>query len=99
MKELRTRSDAIEFLLAEGFHAFARDWSLGESIGVAAEPFEHQGITAWRRMVYIAPRNDGWEVYDLSKPGQLPAPAASLEHACRAAVVALQAQARSHGRE
>ncbi|GMV32119.1 MAG: hypothetical protein AMXMBFR59_42440 [Rhodanobacteraceae bacterium] len=90
--DIRNRADAIAFLMAQGFHAFARDWALGESIGVAAEPFEAAGIRGWRRIVYIAPAGETWEVHDLSGQADRRILAASLEAACQEVVRVLQAQ-------
>lgn len=89
--ELDNLSDALEFLREKGFHAFTRKWALGETIGVAAEPFEHGAIRGWGRMVYIAPAEDGWSVHDLRMPGEPPAPSRSLQQACSMAISALQA--------
>jgi hypothetical protein len=89
--QIHNRADAVAYLTAEGFHAFARDWVLGETIGVAAEPFEAGGIQAWRRIVYIAPTGGGWEVHDLSRQADPPTSAVSLEAACHQAINALRA--------
>jgi hypothetical protein len=35
---VRDREEAIRWLVARGYRAFARDWALGESIGVSHLP-------------------------------------------------------------
>ena len=88
--EMQTASEAIEFLRAAGFHAFERDWVIGKSIGVAADPSEDGGIQGWRRMVYIARTDAGWVLHNLRTTGDRPTLVGSLEQACRQAIGALQ---------
>lgn len=90
--EMRTRPEAIDFLSAQGFHAFERDWVMGQTIGVAAESFEHNGITMWRRMIYIAPTDTGWKLEFLSTRRQFEAATETetLLQACELAANALR---------
>src|SRR5262245_22408059 len=88
---MQTPSEAIEYLQAAGFHAFEREWAIGKSIGVAADPSEHGGIRAWRRMVYIAPTDAEWVLHNLRATGDHSTLVGSLEQACRQAIGALQA--------
>jgi hypothetical protein len=90
LSELQTPSEAIEFLKAAGFHAFEREWSIGKSIGVAADPSEHGGIQMWGRMVYIAPTDVGWVLHNLRTTADGPTLVGSLEQACQQAIHALQ---------
>ena len=89
--ELRTPVEAIAFLQAAGFHAFEREWVIGKSIGVAADPSEHSGIQTWRRMVYIAPTDEGWVLHNLRTTGDGPILVGSLGQACIQAIAALEA--------
>jgi hypothetical protein len=56
----------VAFLSARGFHAFERDWVMGETIGVASELSQTaHGITLHSRIVYIARQPNGWIVAEL----------------------------------
>lgn len=88
--QLETREDAIRFLRAAGFHAFARDWSLGESIGVASHPSDSEELVVWERMLYIAPEPGGWALYDLRRPAVFPGELLPLRDACELAITALK---------
>jgi hypothetical protein len=88
---MKTASQAIEFFQAAGFHAFEREWVIGKSIGVAADPSEHHGIQLWRRLVYIASTNDGWVLHNPRTPAEGPLLVGSLEQACHEAIAALNA--------
>ena len=58
-----TKTEAVASLRAHGFHAFEREWTLGETIGVASEPdAAHDGITVHGRVLYLVRRNDLWFV-------------------------------------
>jgi hypothetical protein len=48
-----TKAEAVAYLTSREFHAFERDWAMGETIGVAAGPTEHGGITVYRYIVYL----------------------------------------------
>jgi hypothetical protein len=87
--DLATQTEALEFLRGHGFHAFTREWALGSTIGVAADPCEDGGIQGWAHMVYIAAGEGGWVVHDLAQSATLPIPATSLGHACSLAIHAL----------
>ena len=89
--EIQTASEAIRFLQAAGFHVFEREWAIGKSIGIAADPSEDRGIQAWRRMVYIVPTEAGWVLHNLRTTGDHPTLVGSLEQACRHAIRALEA--------
>ena len=57
---------ALVFLRAHGLHAFERDWALGETIGVAAEPEPTElGITGYHRLEYLVHEAGGWIVDEL----------------------------------
>ncbi|HEY4179007.1 MAG TPA: hypothetical protein VGM90_19305 [Kofleriaceae bacterium] len=60
------RAEAIEQLCAKGYHAKARDWSLGESILVPlGEPHVADGITTYARVLYLYPLDAGaWGLLD-----------------------------------
>lgn len=85
-----TREDAVAFLRASGFHAFARDWAMGETIGVASKPTTSEGIEVWQRMVYIAAEQGGWVLHNLRRPGASPSPVVPLGEACQLAIRALE---------
>jgi hypothetical protein len=40
MGKASDESGAVAYLKSRGFHAFERDWAMGETIGVAAGPIE-----------------------------------------------------------
>lgn len=64
------RSAAIEALRNEGFHAFERTWSLGDSIGVGSLPTSDGKVTGYRLMMYLYPLNDQhWNIANLNEPG------------------------------
>ena len=84
-----TKAEAVAFLNARGFHAFEREWVMGETIGVASEPSgTAQGITMYARIVYIARRPNGWVVEELDAvpSSRSTAEPMSLEAACAEAV-------------
>lgn len=89
--ELHTTSEAIDFFRASGFHAFEREWAIGKSIGIAADPSEHSGIRVWRRMVYIAPTDDGWVVHSLRTMADGPSLVGTLTQASLQAIAELRA--------
>lgn len=88
--EIQPPSEAIRFLKAAGFHAFEREWAIGKSIGVTADPLDHGAIQGWRRMVYIAPTDSGWVLQNLRTTGDRPSLVGSLEQACHQTISALQ---------
>jgi hypothetical protein len=84
-----TKAEAVAFLRARSFHAFEREWAMGETIGVASEPDEtDQGITVYARIVYIARQANGWVVEELGAMSSTRATTEpkSLEAACAEAV-------------
>lgn len=84
-----TKDEAVAFLRARGFHAFEREWAMGETIGVASEPNgTAQGITVYARIVYIARQPNGWvvEELDATPSAHRTAEPKSLEAACADAV-------------
>jgi hypothetical protein len=89
--ELHTTSEAIDFFRASGFHAFEREWAIGKSIGIAADPSEQGGIQVWRRMVYIAPTDHGWVLHNLHTMADGPALVGTLTQASHEAIAALRA--------
>ena len=89
--ELQTPSEAIEFFRASGFHAFEREWAIGKSIGIAADPSEHNGIQVWRCMVYIALTEQGWVLHNLRTTADGPALVGTLTQASHQAIAALRA--------
>ena len=79
-----TKAEAIAHMKDRGLHAFERDWVIGQTIGVAVDAEAICGITAFRRLAYIAKREAGWIVEEVgvmpaddSKPEVM-----SLEAAC-----------------
>jgi hypothetical protein len=88
--ELQTPSEAIDFLRASGFHAFEREWVIGKSIGIAADPSEHGGIQGWRRLVYIARTEQGWVLHNLRTTADGPALVGTLTQATHQAIAALR---------
>jgi len=63
------RSAAIEALRSEGFHAFERTWSLGDSIGVGSLPTSDGKVIGYRLMMYLYPVNDRhWNIANLNEP-------------------------------
>ena len=54
LEDQETREQAVSFLRERGFHAFIRDWTMGQTIGVASHPLRHHEIEGWERMVYVA---------------------------------------------
>ena len=87
---LETRDDAVAFLRASGFHAFVRDWAMGETIGVASHPVTSEGIEVWQRIVYIAAEPGGWVLHNARRPGLPPTHVVSLREACELAMSALE---------
>lgn len=62
MKQIKDRADAVAYLLSQGVFAMERDWVLGETIAVAAEP--DNGIlsehSSFNKALYIYPRSCYW---------------------------------------
>lgn len=90
--EIRSRTEAVSFLRKRGYHAFERDWSLGETIGVAAEPSMAGTIEVWKRVVYLAPSPKGWVLYNLMHPPVSTSEPVSLHQACLLAIHTLAAE-------
>jgi hypothetical protein len=68
---MNTREEAIDWLTAQHYVAFARDWALGKSIGVAKRQFEVQpGIWAFEpACIFLYPIEDGrWAVVPPTAP-------------------------------
>ena len=64
------RQQAIEALRSEGFIVTQRQWSLGDSICVAALPVPDSDIRAYRVMIFLYPERGGWQVLN---PATVPA--------------------------
>jgi len=63
-----TKTEVVASLRAQGFHAFERDWALGETIGVASDPSVGSGgITVYRRIVYIVRQGHDWVIEEISR--------------------------------
>jgi hypothetical protein len=81
-----TKAEAVAYLTSRGFHVFERDWAMGETIGVAADPATGGDITAYRYLVYLVRRGEGWIVEQLNPlntdPQQQVVNVVTLEHAC-----------------
>ncbi len=54
---MKTRTEAVAFLRNAGFDAAKRDWAMGETIVVPAEPDAepNTGIVVYRRVIYLVP--------------------------------------------
>tara|TARA_B100000614_G_C14160895_1_gene332645 strand:- start:3 stop:308 length:306 start_codon:yes stop_codon:yes gene_type:complete len=65
-QEIEDRDDAVEYLQRKGFHAFKRDWIMGETVGVAAglQPENNSGIKCWDHCIYIYKCGDQWAISD-----------------------------------
>jgi hypothetical protein len=92
---MKTRAEAVAFLRSAGFEASERDWALGETISVAADP-EPSGpgeIVVYRRVIYIVPRGENWTVMAMIATSLTPReiPAETLDEACRITVRELSA--------
>ncbi len=81
--DITNRKDAVACLNSKGFHAFIRDWVMGETIGVMADelPVGTDGIQGWRYCVYIHLHDSKWAVSDLSVQTSNPRVCCSLTHA------------------
>ena len=81
-----TKAEAVAYLIGRGFHAFERDWAMGETIGVAAGPAMGGGITVYRYLVYLVRREEGWIVERLNPlntdPQQHAVNVITLQDAC-----------------
>ncbi|MBD8878860.1 hypothetical protein IHE49_00025 [Rhodanobacter sp. 7MK24] len=88
---MHTREEAIEWLRKKGFHAAARDWSLGKTVCVGAGPISNLGssITAFRHMIYIYPESEQWSISDWSSQSAVIKMCGSLENAALEAANAL----------
>lgn len=63
---MHTRDEAVEYLQQRGFYAVKRDWSLGETVLVAADPIEtDSGLLGYRRLVYVFPEDGRWGMWDM----------------------------------
>ena len=58
---MRDRGEAIRWLSDRGYVAFARDWSIGESVGIAKRLVDMgDGIQAYQpTLIWIYPSEDG----------------------------------------
>ena len=84
MAAMTEKHEAVTFLKGRSFHAFERDWAMGETVGVAAEPTDSgiDGITAYKRMVYMVRAASGWTVVDLNSPPSGVSDVMTLTEAC-----------------
>lgn len=85
---MQTRDEAIKWLLEQGYLAFARDWAVGESIGVTKRRVViDAGIVAFEpAVVWIFPdRSGGWLIQRPLVPSQ-EIPAKELSEAVSLAV-------------
>ncbi len=90
------RDQAVKFLRYAGLHASKRDWALGDTVMAAAGREEHGGITGFRDIVYIVPKNGRWEIEDL-QPGTENRPFETLEMAAREVERILKGRIREEG--
>jgi hypothetical protein len=79
---MTTRREAVDYLRGRGFHAEERDWALGRTVLAASDPSEHEGITVYRRAIYIVPRGPKWRCMELDRPRPADDHELSLEEAC-----------------
>lgn len=89
---METRDEAVAFLVAQGVYAAKRDWVLGETVVVAADPSTDAstGITLYARCVCIIPVDAGWTVKRMGPVrGAAPRAAPTLRAACDAALALL----------
>jgi hypothetical protein len=56
---MQTREEAIAYLREHGFHAVARDWAMGETIGIFAEKLNEM---LYAGIIYIYPSEKGWSI-------------------------------------
>ncbi len=67
---MQNRSEAIAYLQERGFEAFARDWVLGETIGIPVgkknDPStgEDSIVVKWAGLLYIYAIGDQWAIHD-----------------------------------
>jgi hypothetical protein len=79
---MTTRSEAVQYLSARGFHAEERDWAAGQTVLAASEPSKHQGVTVYRRAVYIVPKGNNWTCMELGRSQPNDEDELSLDAAC-----------------
>lgn len=60
-----TRDEAVTQFESEGFRAFKRDWSMGETIGVGIPNADdkERDIESFAKLIYIFPINDDWGIH------------------------------------
>jgi hypothetical protein len=85
---MNSRAEAVAFLRSAGFNAAERDWALGETIVVPADPQSSSSgdIVAYRRVIYIVPRAQGWTVSEISACPVRETVVETLDEACRITV-------------
>jgi hypothetical protein len=89
---MRTRAEAVAFLKASGFDASERDWALGRTIVVPADPHppDGTGIVVYERVAYLVPNENDWEVHEFHIVPSRVTPARSLAEACHVAIAILR---------
>ena len=64
---MKEREYIIKYFRDKGYEAFARDWSLGESVGIpwGKEEVDRDGVViiVWREIVYIFFRDGVWHIH------------------------------------
>lgn len=60
-----TRDEAVSQFQSEGFRAFKRDWSMGETVGVGVPKGDDQetDIESFEKLVYVFPIKDDWGIH------------------------------------
>jgi hypothetical protein len=88
---MRTRAEAVDYLRSQGLHAEERDWILGKTVAVATGVTEAAGMTVFARAMYIVPKGDAWNCFELDRPRPEDELQFSLDEACARAVRILTA--------
>ena len=57
-----TREEAVEKIQLAGFHAFKRDWRLGETVGCGKPTADNGELPRYDALVYLFPTSNGWGV-------------------------------------
>jgi hypothetical protein len=92
---MQTRAEAVDFLRAAGFQAAERDWALGRTVVVPADPKPSppDGITAYGRMLCLIPNGQKWIVKELHRTPSRETEVDTLLEACRLAIELLSTTA------
>jgi hypothetical protein len=97
ISSMKTREEAVAFLISRGVHAKLRNSASGTMIFAATGASTINGLDAYQRAMYIAPKGEGWVSFELDHARAADEDTVSLAHACERVVRTLSVPAEREG--